>query len=49
MTNAPGVCHRRYYIQSAFAIPDATKAEQEKASLLGIDDSFKKIVIVKDE
>ncbi|MBQ3341380.1 MAG: ATP-binding protein [Kiritimatiellae bacterium] len=39
---------RRYYIQSAFAIPDAAKAEQEKASLLGIDDSFKKIVIVKD-
>lgn len=39
---------RRYYIQSAFAIPDAEKAAQEKASLLGIDDSFKKIVIVKD-
>ena len=39
---------RRYYIQSAFAIPDAQKAEQEKASLLGIGDSFKKIVIVKD-
>ena len=39
---------RRYYIQSAFAIPDAAKAEQEKASLLGIDDSFKKIVVVKD-
>ena len=39
---------RRYYVQSAFAIPDAAKAEQEKASLLGIDDSFKKIVVVKD-
>ena len=39
---------RRYYIQSAFAIPDAEKAAQEKASLLGIDDSFKKIVVVKD-
>ena len=39
---------RRYYVQSAFAIPDAAKAEQEKASLLSIDDSFKKIVVVKD-
>ena len=39
---------RRYYVQSAFAIPDAEKAAQEKASLLGIDDSFKKIVVVKD-
>lgn len=29
---------RRYYIQSAFAIPDTAKAEQEKASLLSIDD-----------
>lgn len=38
---------RRYYVQSAFAIPDAAKAEQEKASLLSIDDSFKKIVVVK--
>ncbi len=39
---------RRYYIQSAFAIPDKEKEEQEKASLLGVRDSFKKIVIVKD-
>jgi len=39
---------RRYYVQSAFAIPDAAKAAQEKASLLSIDDSFKKIVVVKD-
>lgn len=39
---------RRYYIQSAFAIPDRAKEEQEKASLLGVRDSFKKIVIVKD-
>ena len=39
---------RRYYVQSAFAIPDAEKAAQEKESLLGIDDSFKKIVVVKD-
>ena len=39
---------KRYYVQSAFAIPDAAKAAQEKASLLRIDDSFKKIVVVKD-
>lgn len=39
---------RRYYIQSAFAIPDAEKERQEKASLLNVKDSFKKIVIVKD-
>ena len=38
----------RYYIQSAFAIPDADKEKQEKNSLLEIGDSFKKIVIVKD-
>ena len=37
---------RRYYVQSAFAIPDAAKAEQEKASLLSIDDSFKKVIVV---
>lgn len=39
---------RRYYIQSAFSIPDKEKEEQEKASLLNVNDSFKKIVIVKD-
>lgn len=39
---------RRYYIQSAFAIPDSNKMKQEKNSLLRIDDSFKKIIIVKD-
>lgn len=39
---------RRYYIQSAYALPDVAKREQEKASLLRIDDSFKKIIIVKD-
>ncbi len=36
---------RRYYIQSAYMIPDAEKREQEIRSLLKIDDSFKKIVI----
>lgn len=39
---------RRYYIQSAYSLPDAVKVKQEKASLLNIPDSFKKIIIVKD-
>lgn len=36
---------KRYYVQSAYMIPDAEKREQEIRSLLKIDDSFKKIVI----
>ena len=36
---------KRYYIQSAYLIPDEEKREQEIRSLLKIDDSFKKIVI----
>lgn len=46
------VCNRssrRYYIQSAFAIPDQEKMEQEQNSLIRIDDSFKKIIVVKDK
>ena len=39
---------RRYYIQSAFQIPDQEKERQEKESLNNVDDSFKKIVLVKD-
>lgn len=39
---------RRYYIQSALSIPNEQKEKQEKASLLNINDSFKKIVVVKD-
>lgn len=39
---------KRYYIQSAFALPDEEKIRQEKASLLNIKDSFKKILVVKD-
>lgn len=45
------VCNKaskRYYVQSAFAIPDAEKLEQETNSLKRINDSFKKIVVVKD-
>lgn len=39
---------RRYYIQSAFNMDTDEKREQEKRSLRLIDDSFKKIVVVKD-
>lgn len=39
---------RRYYIQSAFALPDEAKEKQEKSSLLQVNDSFKKIILVKD-
>ena len=39
---------RRYYIQSAFNIYDEQKRKQEKASLISVGDSFKKIIIVKD-
>ena len=38
----------RYYIQSAFAINSEEKKEQERNSLKRIDDSFKKIIIVRD-
>lgn len=38
----------RYYIQSAFSIPDEEKMKQEQASLDHIDDSFKKIIVVND-
>ena len=39
---------QRYYIQSAFAMPDEQKQKQEKMSLLQVKDSFKKIIVVKD-
>ena len=39
---------RKYYIQSAFSIPDREKELQESRSLLNIRDSFKKIIVVKD-
>lgn len=39
---------RRYYIQSVLRISDAEKERQEKASLLNVNDSFKKIMVVKD-
>ncbi|MBR0396651.1 MAG: ATP-binding protein [Eubacterium sp.] len=39
--------NRRYYVQSAYAIPDNEKMEQEQASLVHIPDSFKKIIVVE--
>lgn len=46
------VCNQgssRYYIQSAFALPDAEKMAQETASLDRLNDSFKKIVVSGDD
>lgn len=39
---------KRYYVQSAFALPDADKRAQEERPLLKTGDSFKKIIVVKD-
>ncbi|MBR5578713.1 MAG: ATP-binding protein [Lachnospiraceae bacterium] len=39
---------KRYYIQSAFNMPTEEKCIQEKTSLVNVNDSFKKIVVVKD-
>ena len=36
----------RIYIQSALAMPDREKEEQEQASLLNINDAFRKVIIV---
>ena len=38
--------NKRYYIQSAFALYDKEKYEQEQTPLVKIPDSFKKIVVV---
>ena len=38
----------KYYIQSAFAMPSDEKREQEERPLNAIGDSFKKIIVVKD-
>lgn len=38
----------RVYIQSALEMRTPEKAAQEKAPLLGINDSFKKVVLVRD-
>ncbi len=39
---------RRIYIQSAYEMRDTIKEKQERKSLLNINDSFKKIIIVGD-
>ena len=39
----------KYYIQSAFALDTEEKKQQELKSLLKIDDSFRKIVIVGND
>ena len=38
----------RIYIQSAFALPDKEKVEQEQTSLLKVSDGFKKIIVSGD-
>ena len=39
---------KRYYIQVAYSIPTQEKLMQEQNSLIRINDSFKKIIIVKE-
>ena len=39
----------RYYIQSAFSVSEDEKRKQETNSLYRSDDSFRKIVVVKDD
>lgn len=41
--------NQRYYIQSALALPNEDKRKQEMGALLRINDSFKKMIIVKDD
>ena len=41
--------NNKYYIQSAFMIPDETKKEQEERPLNSVNDSFKKIVVVGND
>lgn len=38
----------RYYIQSAYSLPDEVKRAQEVRPFRNIDDTFKKIVVTKD-
>ena len=39
---------KRYYIQSAYSIPDADKKAQEIRPFRKIEDSFKKIIVTRD-
>ena len=40
---------KRYYIQSALTVADEEKRRQETNSLNRVEDSFKKIVVVRDD
>ena len=40
---------RKFYIQSAFRMESEEKEAQEQASLLRVDDSFKKIIVLGEE
>ena len=40
--------NKRYHIQSAFSLSSTEKEHQEKLSLVNVNDSFKKIILVKD-
>lgn len=45
------VCNQgtfRYYIQSAFSLPDKEKQQQETRPFTKIEDSFKKIIVTHD-
>ncbi len=39
---------KKYYVQSALSIPDREKEIQESSSLTNINDSFKKVIVVKE-
>jgi predicted AAA+ superfamily ATPase len=39
---------QKYYVQSAFSMSNPQKAKQEERPLLGIGDSFKKIIVVSE-
>ena len=39
---------QRYYVQSAYSIPDTEKMKQEQASLDRINNSFKKVIVIQD-
>lgn len=40
---------KRYYIQSAYALPTESKTNQELRPLLNVNDYFKKIIIVRED
>ena len=40
---------RRYYVQSAYRMESDEKIRQERASLLRVDDSFKKLIVIGEE